>query len=294
MLLEKSTLLNKVRSELNSSVESINLENITKQNKTKKLNKIVKEYKDNLLSEELSTNNTNDIRLKNILLINYTMFVFGLESRNKLWNYDYMAFSRRIGELWEPFCKLAFEYPVTDLRHIEPKKFIDIKNEMINGYTSFIGGLNINNEDKTNLKEYIDNVWGFVDSGAVNLSLDMHIEYNNMKINVDFKSGFNSNEKGNTNRLLTVGSIYDKIYSNNKNIILVRAEEDENNHYLRTLSNSSIWEVYCGENTYNKIAEFTGFDLKTWINENIIWESDLDEVFYQYLIDNDLEKYLRW
>ncbi len=294
MLLIKEDLLNKVKRELSDQIDSINLENITKPNKTKKLNIIIKEYKEGLLSTELSINNSNDIRLKNILLINYIMFVFGLESRNKLWNYDYMAFSRRIGELWEPFCKLAFEYPVTDLRHIEPKKFIDIKNEMISDYSYFINGLVINSEDKTILKEYIDNVWGFVDSGAVNLSLDMHIEYNDMKINVDFKSGFNSNEKGNTNRLLTVGSIYDKIYSNNKNIILVRAEEDENNHYLRTLSNSSIWEVYCGENTYNKISEFTGFDLKTWINDNIVWENDLDEEFYQYLISNDLEKYLRW
>ena len=294
MVLIKSELLNNVRNRLNNVVVSINNERIAKDKKTEKLNKVVKDYKEELLSNELRMDNSNDVRLKNILLINYVMFVFGLESRNKLWNYDYMAFSRRIGELWEPFCKLAFEYPVTDLKHIEPKNFIDIKNEMIDDYSTFINGLGIADEDKINLKKYIDNVWGFVDSGAVNLSLDMHIEYNDMKINVDFKSGFNSNEKGNTNRLLTVGSIYDKIYTNNKNIILVRAEEDENNHYLKTLSNSSIWEVYCGENTYNKISEFTGFDLKNWINENIIWENDLNEEFYQYLIENDLEKYLRW
>lgn len=294
MMLIKSELLTNVRNTLDNVVVAINNERIEKNKKTNKLNKIIKDYKEKLLSDELSMDNSNDVRLKNILLINYVMFVFGLESRNKLWNYDYMAFSRRIGELWEPFCKLAFEYPVTDLKHIEPKKFIDIKNKMINDYSSFINELDIIDENKMNLKKYIDNVWGFVDSGAVNLSLDMHIEYSDMKINVDFKSGFNSNEKGNTNRLLTVGSIYDKIYANNKNIILVRAEEDDNNHYLKTLSNSSIWEVYCGENTYNKISEFTGFDLKNWINENIIWEEDLKEEFYIYLIENDLDKYLRW
>ena len=38
----------------------------------------------------------------NLLLMHCTNVVM-LESRNDVWPYDYMAFSRRIGEFWEPF-----------------------------------------------------------------------------------------------------------------------------------------------------------------------------------------------
>lgn len=33
-----------------------------------------------------------------------------IDFRNSIWSYDYMAFSRRIGEIWKPFCKLCFEH----------------------------------------------------------------------------------------------------------------------------------------------------------------------------------------
>src|SRR5947209_20142007 len=35
------------------------------------------------------------------LMITYVSYVVMLESRNEVWPYDYMAFSRRVGELWE-------------------------------------------------------------------------------------------------------------------------------------------------------------------------------------------------
>ncbi|AUO79553.1 hypothetical protein BSP10_150 [Bacillus phage BSP10] len=51
-------------------------------------------------------------------------------------------------------------------------------------------------------------MWELVVSGEIKLESDLHFEKDGVKYNVDFKSGFNSNEKGNTNRLLMVGSIY--------------------------------------------------------------------------------------
>ena len=126
------------------------------------------------------------------------------------------------------------------------------------------------------------------------MKLDLHFIYKNKKFVIDFKSSFHSNEKGNTNRLLLVGTIYKNLEDNYKTLILVRSEEDENNHYLRRLKNSGIWEVFCGNDTYEKIREYSGYNLKNWIEKNIDWEKDIDHNFYLYLKQNDLLKYLKW
>jgi len=56
--------------------------------------------------------------------------------------------------------------------------------------------------------KYYRKVWALVTSGDVKLELDLHFIYKGKKFVVDLKSGFHSNEKGNTNRLLLVGAIY--------------------------------------------------------------------------------------
>jgi|SRR6266571_6547213 len=55
---------------------------------------------------------TNEEIVPNILLVSHCTNVVMLECRNSVWPYDYMAFSRRIGELWEPFCNDCFEFPL--------------------------------------------------------------------------------------------------------------------------------------------------------------------------------------
>ena len=76
----------------------------------------------------------------------------------------------------------------------------------------------------------------------------MHVKKNNKHYNIDFKSGFGSNEKGNTNRLLVVGSIYKNIIETSyENFIIVRTPENDNNHYLQTLKRSDVWEVFCSD-----------------------------------------------
>src|ERR1051326_630769 len=61
------------------------------------------------------------------LTITYTSYVIMLESRNEVWPYDFMAFSRRIGELWEPFCKLCFEFPLSDATLFIPPLFLEVR-----------------------------------------------------------------------------------------------------------------------------------------------------------------------
>jgi|ERR1017187_10372870 hypothetical protein len=41
----------------------------------------------------------------------YCSLVVNLESRNQVVAYDYMDFSRRIGEVWEDFCKVCWDAP---------------------------------------------------------------------------------------------------------------------------------------------------------------------------------------
>lgn len=69
-------------------------------------------------------------------------------------------------------------------------------------------------------------------------------------------------EKGNTNRLLLVATIFKNIDSNYENLLLVRSREDENNQYFKRLKNSKIWSCTCYNDTYSKINDFTGFNIK--------------------------------
>ena len=131
-------------------------------------------------------------------------------------------------------------------------------------------------------------------SGEIKLELDLHFEDGVNKINVDFKSGFSSNEKGNTNRLLLVATIYKNLEQGYRCVILVRSDEERNNHYFRTLKTSGIWEASCGNEAYERIKVFTGFDLKRWIQVNISWMQDFTPQMATYIQRNSLEQYLIW
>ena len=180
----------------------------------------------------------NEALLNEILLITYASYIVMLEYRNKVWPYEYMAFARRIGELWEPFCKLSFEYPVKMLNLIEPPNFEEVQTGIKRTTLDYISSLNISNDDRRKLSYFYDIPWGLVESGGTKLGLDLHFEQDGIHYNCDFKSGFSSNEKGNTNRLLLVGSIYQSLGQNEKTLLFVRQEEEQNNHYLQTVKNS--------------------------------------------------------
>lgn len=234
--------------------------------------------------------------LQNILMLTYCSYVVMLEFRNRAWPYEYMAFSRRVGELWEPFCKLCFDYPVReDVELIEPPLFSEVRERLQEEIRLYITGLQISDGEKQQLLSYYDKAWLLVTSGEIKLELDLHFRIGDTKYNVDFKSGFQSNEKGNTNRLLLVASIYKNIIGENNNCLLfVRANECDNNHYLQTLRRSRIWDVSCGAETYEKIHEYSGFNLTDWVTTNIQWSTDFSADTHAYLEENDLVKYLTW
>lgn len=238
--------------------------------------------------------NNKETTLEEILLITYVSYVVMLEFRNKFRKYEYMDFARRIGELWEPFCKLPFYYPLKDLELVSPPEFKEIQLKIQNDAIQYIESLNLNKETEKNLIQHFQIPWNFVDSGCIKLDLDLHFKQNGIVYNCDFKSGFSSNEKGNTNRLLLVASIYNSVFSNQQTLMFVRQKEDENNHYLQTLKKSNFWNVYCCDETYSEIYRFTGFDLRKWINLNIDWTNDIDGELKEHLEANNLLKYLTW
>lgn len=261
------------------------------------LNKAISQSKDNLLTivhERARTEHwSNQELLECVLMITYTNDVVMLETRNSVWEYEYMAFSRRVGELWEPFCKLCFSYPLTDIRLFVPPLFEEVKQNLTNEISNYIDTLQINADEKNQLKRYYDKVWGLVTSGEVQLECDLHFTDGTTKYVVDFKSGFGSNEKGNTNRLLLVGSVYQNIETENyKCLIFVRSTE--NNHYLTTLQNSGVWDTSCGADTYEKIGRFTGYDIHGWISQNIDWLNDFAPQMLESVLTNGLESYLIW
>jgi hypothetical protein len=234
--------------------------------------------------------------LRAILLIHHVANVAMLEYRHKIWPYEYMAFSRRVGELWESFVGTCFHYPLTkDLILEIPPLFSDVRNKLEEEIIAYIDKLPLRNKQKAELRQYYSKVWLLVDAGEIKLELDMHFLKGKQHYNIDFKSGFGSNEKGNTNRLLVVGSIYKNIIdADYKNLILVRTPEEGNNHYLQILNRSKLWEVSCSSKAYAEVNKLVGFDLHTWIAEFIDWESDLDSQVVSDLRDADLLKYLEW
>lgn len=234
----------------------------------------------------------NHEKLEAILMITYCNIVVMIESRNSVRPYEYMDFSRRVGELWDPFCKLCFYYPVNNISLFVPPLFSEVKKKLTDEIVAYIDNLNITEAEKQELKSYYDKVWSLVTSGEIQLELDLHFIHKDQKYVVDFKSGFGSNEKGNTNRLLLVATIYQNLDDKYKCLLFVRAEE--NNSYFNTLKNSGIWEAYCGNEAYQKINEYSGYNLKKWTEEHIDWASDFNAETTQHLTDNNLLQYLLW
>lgn len=260
------------------------------------INECLNETKNKLITTILQQaekgNWTHQEKLECLLMITYCNIVVMIESRNSVRPYEYMDFSRRVGELWDPFCKLCFYYPVNDVSLFIPPLFSEVKKKLTDEIVDYINNLNITPEEKEELKKYYEKVWSLVTSGEIQLELDLHFVSQGQKYVVDFKSGFGSNEKGNTNRLLLVASIYKNLSESYKCLLFVRAEE--NNSYFNTLKNSGIWEAYCGSEAYVKIKEYSGYDLKSWIDTNMDWANDFKPETITHFQEQNRLQYLLW
>ncbi|MDR2196595.1 MAG: hypothetical protein LBO07_01335 [Coriobacteriales bacterium] len=293
--MDKKQLLVAFRDRAADYYEEVEATTSTYKEKAATLNRKIVQYRENYIQEIISDMNDDDDRLDAVLLVTYVSYIVMLEFRNRIWPYEYMAFSRRIGELWEPFCKLPFEYPLNELSIYTPPDIEDVKRTLKKEISELVDNLHIEKAEKAKLLQYYQAIWALIDNGGnISLTLDLHFEQYAEYYNVDYKSGFSSNEKGNTNRLLLVASIYKSLPDTHNNLIFVRQAKEQNNHYLQTLKNSGLWDVYCADDTYTKITEFTGFDIREWMTANMDWSNDILPDFRDYLQANDLIKYLTW
>lgn len=260
------------------------------------INQYINDIRDNSIRSLKANSNelSQSELLDEILIITYASYIVMLDARNSVWPYEYMAFARRIGELWELFCKLPFEYPIKKLTIIAPPDFNKVQDTIKRDATNYIDSLKLDQETKDELKRHYAIPWTMVDSGGIKLGLDLHFEQDGIHYNCDFKSGFSSNEKGNTNRLLLVASIYNSLGEIEKTILFVRQPEDDNNHYLQTLKNSPYWDVYCANDGYAAMKRFTGFDMREWLDNNVDWKNDISSELREHLEKNDLLRYLTW
>jgi len=297
---KKVELLNYFRERAAASLEEIKRTYTNSQfrEQASAINTAIKETRSTLVKtltqKAIKENWDNDALLPCILMIAYTSSVVLLEARNEVWSYNFMDFSRRIGELWEEFCKLCFEFPLNEATLFIPPLFSEVKQKLTNELDTYIELLVLPKEQKEELKLYYNKVWSLVTSGEIQLELDVHFVLNNEKYVVDFKSGFKSSEKGNANRLLLVATAYKILEEDYRCLLLVRADESQNSNYFQILKNSGIWEAHCGGEAYMRIKDLSGFDISGWIMNNINWQADLQSEMMQHVKTNSWEHYLIW
>lgn len=198
------------------------------------------------------------------MLCIYCGIILNIQERHKFRPYEYMDFSRRIGELWQTFCAQAWSFsPSTDIKIYEPPKFDEIKGPVID---KIIDGQS--EENTIRIKSLLTLI------PEINLKEDMtYYKGDKLKI-VDFKSGFGSNEKGNTHRLLLVANAYKFLDPESECFLLVR--QTDNNNYLRVLKASGLWTVHMGAEAYKHMAKETDVDVERVIAECNDLRADLN------------------
>lgn len=283
----KNSILNKFHQELSQAVSNIERQPADSQRKAQAINFVANQVRNSLIPwiESLPISERTDASL----ILQYCFSVASLEYRNKVWPYEYMAFSRRVGELWEGFCSAAWDYPNRPrVQRFQFPDFNDVRRTLRARIDENIGG----HERKQELQIDIDLLFEII--GDINMREDEVFSVDAVPHVIDFKSGFGSNEKGNMLRLQTVGRAYRLWNLNTKLLLLVR--QADNNNYLRVLQSTGLWSVFTGDAAYNVISELTGSNMQRVRDQVINWSEDLSPEFLHHLANQptDLRSYLEW
>ena len=283
----KSTCLEHIHQAIPPIVDKIRSAGDTHQNQAKSVNREISAHLNVLTSDIPSDSSTKD-RQQMLIILRYCISVASIEYRHAVWQYEYMALSRRVGELWERFCSSAWDIPSkSNLKRFEPPSFERVLDSIS---ATLLDGTRDSHRDIVSsifhdLRDLI---------GEIHMDEDEVFMVDDIPHVVDFKSGFGSNEKGNMMRLRTVGKAYRLWNPNTRLLFLVRQEQ--NNNYLEAIRREGLWDVHCGSDAYAKIDEITGSDMST-IREYIVdFETDLSEGLWNDLKSNlsDLSSYLNW
>lgn len=282
----KQEIFSYFHSNLTVIANNIQAQNITHGGKSTLINQAVESVK-NDLANILVIQYSHLDRSKLFMLLQYCYSVMSFEYRNVVWPYEYMAFSRRNGELWERFCKAAWDNSqLSNLYRIPAPSFHEVRNSFRDRIINYTQG----NQYQHHIVNDVDSVFELV--GEINMIEDEMFNLNGRNHIIDFKSGFGSNEKGNTLRLIAVGRAY-KHWDPNVNLLFL-VRQNENNNYLETIRRSNLWEVHCGDAAYRKIDELTNAGICEIRREAIDFRNDLSPNFWNYLVNNNLSYYLDW
>ena len=228
-------------------------------------------------------------RTDHSLVLQYCFSVASIEYRHKVWQYEYMAFSRRVGELWEAFCSAAWDFPNRQgVKRLTIPTFAAVRQTLQTRLQKNIGA----HQNKAEISTDIDILFEII--GEINMIEDEVFSVDNIPHVIDFKSGFGSNEKGNMLRLQTVGKAY-RIWNHQTRLMLL-VRQDQNNNYLKVLKRTGLWEVHTGANAYRQISDLTGANVEEIRKHIIDWPGDLSQDFYRFLKGQrtDLTSYLVW
>ena len=283
----KTSCLDYLHKGLSPIVRQIQAKPATHQNRAKLVNRAIAEEKGALVAQLPDALSAAE-RQQSLIVIQYAITVVSLEYRHAVWPYEYMALSRRVGELWERFCSCAWEAPSRPgLQRISPPVFETVRAEIARNLLDAA-----KHDRKHFVSPMVEDLFRLV--GDINMAEDQVFDVAHIPHVVDFKSGFGSNEKGNTQRLRTVGTAY-RLWNHDTNLILL-VRQEENNHYLEALKREGLWKVYCGEEAYSKIDELTGSRIGVVKEQIVDFNSDLSARFWRDLNahPSDLAGYLRW
>jgi hypothetical protein len=226
-----------------------------------------------------------------LLTLEYCASVASLEYRHAMWKYEYMAFSRRIGELWERLCKSCWEIPTrADVKRVAAPDFALVLSRIRVGLEAKLKDLP--QQQAEALRFDVETLFSLV--GDISMEEDEVFTVGDTLHVVDFKSGFGSNEKGNMLRLMAVARAY-RHYDPKAQLFLI-VRQAENNNYLEILRKSKLWQVECHDNAYKKIGELTGTPIAEIKEQIIDFKKDLSESFLKDLSGelSDLTSYLEW
>lgn len=283
----KSDCLDCLHNTLPPIVQHIQARNDSHQNKAKAVNQAISEVRGHLVSA-LPQSLESEQRQQRLIILQYCISVASLEYRHAVWPYEYMALSRRVGELWERLCSSAWDAPSNpNLEPLTPPSFQRVLDTI---YDRLIASSK--DSEQNNVASLFSDIRDII--GEINMVEDQVFTLNGAPHVIDFKSGFGSNEKGNMLRLRTVGKAYRLWNANTRLLFLVRQEQ--NNNYLNVIRREGLWEVHCGAAAYKIIDEITGANL-SYIREHIVdFQNDLSDQFWDDLSSHltDLTFYLRW
>jgi hypothetical protein len=241
------------------------------------------------LSAELPTRDPQ-FRTRLAVILRYCHAVTSLEYRHRVWPYNLIDLARRVGELWEAMCVLAWESSTdADLQIIDtPPEFKDVR-------TLFLSDLWEMAEEHPNVADIVEFVDDFTERmDGISMKSDKLFLRAGVPHVIDFKFRFKSNEKGNRNRLSEVAWAYRKW--DERSVMMIAVCQTDNNAYLDSLGKDGGWEIITGRGTYHRIGALTGVDILGLLDDVVDFRNDLTQEFVAYTDahDDDMSCYLDW